>query len=574
VTPYREILGIAALVALIAIPPAQAQAVRGTLVDRANGFPIGGAFVVLLDSAGHEVERALTGTAGNFLLKAPTAGTYRLQSKRIGFRVSESPELALADSQTISYRLEVQAVPARLPPVVVEGRPQCGSRGDEGTVVKELWDAAREALAEVKWSEGQRAYDFTLTMIERDFDLDGKRVVKERSSTERGSSVSPFKSVPAESLAATGYVVGGDREGRIYRAPDADVLLGDEFANTHCFSPKEGTGSEAQLVGLAFTNAPKRRLPDVRGVLWIDAASAELRFMEYQYTNLPYDLPEGPLGGRVEFMRLESGVWVVPRWQILMPILIRVVDQSGRREPQTKLTGFHEKSGIISTIRTLGGRLVYSTGSAILEGTVVDSTRNGAPLARARVWLAGTTDSTFTDSAGQFQLAVPLAGSYAVVFQHARLDSLGASLDPAAVTLTLTTRSAVTLAIPPEPRLIDRLCPAGLKEDERVIAGTVRAPDGRSPVDSAEVRLAWQEVSGGAGALQAHDWHLSTVTDGAGRYLLCGVPPARVTLTATAHGTSSREVVLGFSRDGVWIDEAKFQSLPGRIWTQGLQLKP
>jgi hypothetical protein len=122
--------------------------------------------------------------------------------------------------------------------------------------------------------------------------------------------------------------------------------------------------------------------------------------------------------------------------------------------------------------------------------------------------------------------------------------------------------------------LLDRVCPAGLKEGERVVAGTVRGPDGRSPVDSAEVRLSWQEVSGAAGALQARDWYLHAVTDSAGRYLLCGVPSLLVRLTATARGVRSQEVVLGFSLDGVWIDEAKFRSLPGKIWTQDLELKP
>jgi len=271
-------------------------------------------------------------------------------------------------------------------------------------------------------------------------------------------------------------------------------------------------------------------------------------------------------------MRLESGAWVVPRWQIRMPILTRIIDQSGHREPQTRVTGFHEKTGLISAIRSFSGRLVYSMGSAILEGTIVDSTRDGIPLALARVGLAGTAYATATDSAGQFQLDAPLEGSYAVIFRHPRLDSLGVSLDSVTVSLTLGARTPVKLAIPPESRLVELLCPAGLKEGERVVVGTVRAPDGRSPVDSAEVRVSWQEVGGGPGNLQAHDWHLSAVSDSAGRYLVCGVPSLRVTLAASFHGARSGEVVLAFARDGVWVDEKQYRSLPGRIWTQDLRL--
>ena len=296
--------------------------------------------------------------------------------------------------------------------------------------------------------------------------------------------------------------------------------------------------------------------------------------MEYQYTHLPYDLAEGLLGGRVEFMRLESGSWVIPRWRIRMPNITRVVDASGRREAHDDLTGFHEKSGVISKARTLGGRLVYAPGSAILEGSVVDSTRNGAPLDRAVVGLAGTEYATATDSAGRFQLDAPLEGSYTVIFRHPRLDSLGVGPSPASVSLTLSARTDVDLAIPPEPRLVGLLCPAGLKEGERVMVGIVRDANGRSPVDSAEVRASWQDVSTGPGHFQTQDWHLRTATDSAGRYVLCGVPPVRVTLVATLQGRRSPEAVLAFSRDGVWVDEASFHSLPGRIWTQDLQLRP
>ena len=116
-------------------------------------------------------------------------------------------------------------MPARLPPVVVEGRPQCGTRGEEGTAVAQLWDEAREALAAVKWTEGQRAYDFGVRRFERDFGPVGDRVEKEQTSTRRGTTDSPFRSVPGEQLVRDGYVVGDDRAGRTYYAPDASVLL-------------------------------------------------------------------------------------------------------------------------------------------------------------------------------------------------------------------------------------------------------------------------------------------------------------------------------------------------------------
>ncbi len=551
--------------------PLNAQTVRGQLLDKANGFPIGGAFVVLLDSSGTEVARVLTGNGGTFLLKAPAPGTYRLQSKRIGFRFSESPPFALADSQTIGYRLQVEAVPARLPPVVVEGRPQCGNRGEEGTTVAQLWEEAREALAAVKWTEGQRAYDFAIGMFERDLGPVGARVEKERTWTRSGPTETPFRSIPAEELVHHGYVVGDDREGRTYYAPDAAVLLSDAFANTHCFTPLGGVGSNVGLVGLAFTPAPNRRLTDVRGVLWVDRETAELRFLEYRYANLPADLPEGRLGGRVEFMRLETGAWIVLRWSIRMPLMRKMVDPTGRREPVAEVLGFRETGGHVTGIRSGQGTVVYSAESTILDGTVVDSTRRGSPLERAQVTLAGTSYSAVTDAAGQFQITAPVEGSYGATFTHPRTDSLGATLDPVPVNLVRGARTTVTLAVPPESSIVARLCP-GLTPGQRVIVGVVRSVDGGPPPDSTEVRASWQEVGGSAAALQAHEWRLKALTDGAGRYALCGVPMRRVEIVATGGDRRSAGVILDFHEDGLWVDQKQFRSLPGRIWTQDLQL--
>lgn len=556
----------------LAVRPLAGQAVRGQLVDRSNGFPIGGAFVVLLDQQGTEVARVLTGDAGSFLIRAPGPGTYRLQSKRIGFRMQESLPIVLAEGQTVSYRLEVEAVPARLPPVVVEGRPQCGSRGDEGSAVAQLWEEAREALAAVRWTEGQRVYDYTLELFERDLAPAGQRVEKERTWARSGSAEVPFRSLPAESLAAYGYVVGNDREGRTYYAPDAGVLLSDVFLEDHCFTARQGSGELAGLVGLAFVPAPRRRLPDVRGVLWLDRETAELRFLEYRYANLPAFLPEGALGGRVEFLRLENGAWIVLDWSIRMPLMGLVVDRSSGRPRDPTVLGFRERGGKVTAIRTSSGALVYSAGVAILGGTVVDSTRQGARLARAAVEVAGTPYRAVSDADGRFQISAPLEGTYAAIFRHPRLDSLGITPDPQPVALARGRRASVVLAIPPEPRIVERLCPGGMARGERVLTGVVRDATGR-PVAGAEVLASWQAIGGAPGAPVVTELHAAAAADSAGRYVLCGMPPARLRLSARAGQNHSAEVVLEFSASGVWIEEREYRSAPGRIWTQDLALR-
>src|SRR3990172_5426032 len=88
-----------------------------------------------------------------------------------------------------------------------------------------------------------------------------------------------LKRVPGEELVSRGYVVTGPRDTVDYYAPDAEVLLGDGFVNTHCFNVRDGGNEHPGLVGLVFEPVPTRTLPDVEGVLWIEKGSLGLRFL-------------------------------------------------------------------------------------------------------------------------------------------------------------------------------------------------------------------------------------------------------------------------------------------------------
>src|SRR5437867_6201390 len=87
---------LAGLLLLTAVPATLtvAQTVRGLLTDSVSRAPLAGAFLTLIDERGAERARAMTNGAGEFTLNAPAAGTYRLRSKRTGFRPLISPPLA------------------------------------------------------------------------------------------------------------------------------------------------------------------------------------------------------------------------------------------------------------------------------------------------------------------------------------------------------------------------------------------------------------------------------------------------------------------------------------------------
>jgi hypothetical protein len=282
----------------------------------------------------------------------------------------------------------------------------------------------------------------------------------------------------------------------VYYAPDAEVLLSDSFLATHCFEVRLGRGDATGLVGLAFTPARGRRLVDVSGVLWLDRATAELRALEFEYENLPSDLRAGPAEGRVEFLRIPSGPWIVRDWVIRMPIVSMTRAFHGGLE--SRLQVVRETGGRVIEIRAVDGPAIYSGDQAVITGIVLDST-TGSPLANAVVAILGTSYTATTNAVGRFHMAAPLEGDYGISFSHPRLDTLGAVAAQARITVRPGVVVGTQLAIPPETDILERLCPdTTVGPNARAVIGVVREAGSGRPVAGAEVEVTWQEpfVSG------------------------------------------------------------------------------
>ena len=104
----------------------------------------------------------------------------------------------------------------------------------------------------------------------------------------------------------------------MYYGPDPGLLLSERFLRSHCFQRIPGEGATAGLVGLAFTPLPRTRIPDVTGVLWVDAGQRELRSLEYTWINPPAEASAPGIGGRADFAHLTGIGWIVQRWNIRM----------------------------------------------------------------------------------------------------------------------------------------------------------------------------------------------------------------------------------------------------------------
>ena len=344
----------------VAAPPLASQSVVGQVVEAGTGAPVGEGFAVLLDADGREVARALTSADGRFLLSAPGPGTFRLRSERIGYAAFVSAPVTLERDQRLVHQLAIEAVGVDLAPVVVTGRSGCRSRPDREQATAAVWDEVRKALAAAAWIESQRDYRYRAVRHRRDWDLGGRQPFWEASDTLQGMGQTAFRSVPAPQLAAQGYIVR-DVDSIAYYGLDAAVLQDSTFLASHCFWVVRRRFEEAQQIGLSFEPEPRSLLADVRGVLWLDERSAELRTLEYRYTRVPDDVSDARIGGTVDFLRLPSGAWIVHRWQIRMPRLARQMYHPliGRSENRTVLQGFRERGGEVLEIRTADGTVVY-----------------------------------------------------------------------------------------------------------------------------------------------------------------------------------------------------------------------
>jgi hypothetical protein len=525
------------LVALVLLAaPAAAQRVQGVLVDP-TGRPVSGAFVSLRAASGTVVARVLTGAEGRFSLQGSEAGTYRVRAERIGFATTNSPPVALAVGETHQLRLVSAAAGVALEGLVARGRSRCDVRPEAGGAAARVWEEARKALEATTWTAG--ALRFGYTEYERDIDPASERVRGETARPRTAVGRGVWVSRGAAELARSGYREER-RDGIYFYAPDAQLLLSDAFQDSHCFGVTPGEGATRGLIGLTFEPV-RRRGPgvDVRGVLWLDPSTAELRHLDFRYTGLSQNEDQEGVGGRVEFVRLAGGAWIVRRWRLRMPVLVGKQWRlpTGGTGTNIVLDALHETGGYVREVATQAGERVFAAQTGALEGTVVDAVTE-APLAGARVTLVGTQRGAMTDAEGRFRVPDLDEGRYSVTFTHPRTDSLRYRAPATDVSVRLGEAATVRLVSPSLATAIAAACTGdSLRAGTGVLAGTVRNRANGAALAGARVAVWWSAPSGTVrGEVEA---------DSEGHYRFCGAPPGvRLAARASFLGRSGETITV------------------------------
>jgi hypothetical protein len=239
----------------------------------------------------------------------------------------------------------------------------------------------------------------------------------------------------ATAFATEGYMherAGGDRD---YYAPDEAVLLDEAFAASHCLRVIAADPGHVGEVGIGFEPVTPERdsLVEVRGTVWLNGKTLDLRTLDFDYTNLEH-VKDGS-GGSIIFQSMPSGVPMIVRWTIHSPII--ATDES---EMSTGIRRSLPPRPERHRFRVLGYQVLgaearqvtWPDGSswqprlASVTGLIVDL--HGRVMPGARVWINGMGDTVLTDTAGVFRLPRPMIGGlFSVVAADSTLAAGGIS---------------------------------------------------------------------------------------------------------------------------------------------------
>jgi hypothetical protein len=513
-----------------------AQTVRGLVVNDA-GAPVPGVLVQLLDSNSAIAAHTLSGAGGEFNVAAPRGGTFRLRTLRIGFRPAVSDPIVLAAGAEVTRRLQLNSVPISLDTVRVSGRSVCRSFGDSAAMAYMVWDQARAALVATQLTAASQAVFTTTVVYQRALEPNGVRVRRDSTEIRSGYMRQPWLSLSPDSLHRVGYVVADSHDATIYYAPGLDVLLSPLFVEDHCFH----LVGDDRRIGIAFEPGPnRRRVPEIRGTLWLDRATAALQELQFGYVNVLPELEQNARG-TMRFARLADGTWAISAWNIRMPVTHLEVLAARYGGPRVELTELDVAGGELA-LAMRGRDTLWSHERMTLAGSVVDSA-TGARVPGARLAFLGTSLRAAADSEGRFQLAGALPGEYRLEVRTTSLDSVNAVYQ-SSVTLADSARMVV-VRVPSAKEIASMFCGERGFGRGGVVLGEVTSFGDSTIAFGAEVRADWQTMAlrgGGSVVGTVSTPHsLGTKTDSHGLFRLCGLPlDTRLAVSASSGGASAR----------------------------------
>lgn len=538
---------ILALTSTLIVQQGRAQIIDGMVVDSASRAPVAGTLVSLVDNEGRDLQRFLVDAGGTFrFLLAGQPGTYSLRAERLGMATKSVGALDVGAADTVTVQIVLPQRPIALTGIETSGERRCELPAALGEATHRVWEEARKVLQAVSAADAAGRYVYDLERHVRELEPGSLKIRSETRKRSQSMDERPIRSHPVERLVSEGWVIG-DEAGYRFFAPDAHTLLSEPFLATHCLRLRGRDESRPDLVGLEFR--PIRRQPshtDIEGILWLSRETGQLEWLDFDYRSLPGLAAEhrsDQIGGRVEFLGVPDGGWIVSKWHIRMPRMIEERDPlfGGRR---ARLGGITEEGGrVVRTLRRNTGRVTYAEQGGALVGVVA----GGA--AGDRVAVVGVGIEVALDEAGGFAITGLPEGRYQLAHVRPGLQGLDLEYVAADAQVLVGDTAVVRIEAPSRHQVLAAACQVEEWDPATgVLLGDVsRAGAPSQMLEGVEVVAEWVVVRDIAVRLSAETRREKAMTDRLGRFRICGVPAGGHTIVVTARSGAARatgEVVL------------------------------
>ena len=538
--------GIAAVV--LVTSGLRAQTVRGHVEADVTKEPLAGGVVMAVDAAGPgAASSAITNANGEFVLRFQSPGRYAVSVRRLGYRPAALNIHVSASDTTITVRMS--PVPTRLQAVTTRSRGQCRVRPTDDPTLWTMWSAAEVAMLNARVASGTGEYQFDAEFSQRTYEISPAKLSEVSLQDTAIMGGRPWASLPPDSLDRTGFVSATEND-MTFTAPDLDALLSPGFLDNHCFSVHRGAPADSSLVGLDFAPASYTRHIDIRGTFWLERSTAELRALTFYYDRLPYARSDTLAGGRIEFVHLSSGAWVLTHWSIRTPRpshgYLRTIAADAfnaervvnRTDPRFGAGNMQVTGGSVRTVRHAGpspSAVLWTAPVSTLTVHVHERTADStyAALEGDVVRLRGSIRQATTDKNGDAIFPDMLPGEYILEAAGPVQDQLELPPNRLVVSVNPPVPVRVEAHVMSEAVAIRVACPGGLGHTEGVLSGQIVR---HGPVFDDERISVVSDVYEGT-----NNYHRFGIrVDADGRFRVCGVPKGEPLGVAAFYGGKVR----------------------------------
>lgn len=489
-----------AVLALLLPPRLDGQQLRGTVREGLSQQAVAGVVVSVMAADSSVVARTLTDEAGEFRLAGYPAGV-SLRAQRIGF-YPVTVAIPSADTGE-AIVISLVALPWLLERTLVVAN-SCGPRADAELTAALLEQARMGVLAVVVARERDPG---SFVRVRFDRLLQGRQSVTEsvRLDSTVAVGTSFLTGTGAANLARDGFW-GSDTNGApILHAPDADILLDDDFVRAYCFHivrPRERQRTE---LGLGFRREGRSEgRVDIDGTLWVDTASRAIREIEFRYRGLNREVERLEPGGRIVFSEMPNGVTLIERWSLRLvgatvDTVIRAPGAQFAAVP-TEVQRLHvrESGGELAAARWSGG-LSWRGSLGTVRLHVTDS--SGTAVDGTALRLARTDYRAVTDASGAASMPFVLPGAYPLMVEDTLLAPIGLEVPTSLVVQAVRDSTVEARVI--APRTFDYVGTRCARHVRFVEGDTIPYIVGQFPSPPADTRIrvgvqvgsdSWQRV--------------------------------------------------------------------------------